>query len=85
MTIHTAEELADAADAELKAIAAAKTELRQAPECRPGCICHCNKTTCACWDYAGSSRRRGYSAIRLPWIKKGAPDPWQSDPEEAPC
>lgn len=28
MTIHTAEELADAADAELKAIAAAKTELR---------------------------------------------------------
>ena len=38
MTIHTAEELADAADAELKAIAAAKTELRQAPECRPGCI-----------------------------------------------
>lgn len=57
MTIHTAEELADAADAELKAIAAAKTELRQAPECRPGCICHCNKTTCACWDYARFVRR----------------------------
>ena len=43
--------------------------------------------------YAGSSRKRGYSAIRLPWVKKGAPekgargahDPWQSDPEEAPC
>ena len=43
--------------------------------------------------YAGSSRSRGYSAIRLPWIKKGAPrrgpggplTPWQSDPEEAPC
>ena len=35
MTIHTAGELADAADAELKAIAAARTELRQAPECRP--------------------------------------------------
>lgn len=35
--------------------------------------------------YAGSSRKRGYSAIRLPWIKKGAPAPWQSDPEEAPC
>ena len=51
MTIHTAEELADAAGAELKAIAAARTGLRQAPECRPGCICHCNKTTCACWDY----------------------------------
>lgn len=50
MTIHTAEELADAADAELKAIAAAKTELRQAPECRPGRICHCNRTMCACWD-----------------------------------
>lgn len=50
MTIRTAEELADAADAELKAIAAAKTELRQAPECRPGCICHRNRTMCACWD-----------------------------------
>lgn len=31
-------------------IAAAKTELRQAPECRPGCICHCNRTMCARWD-----------------------------------
>ena len=50
MTIHTAGELADAADAELKAIAAARTELRQAPECRPGCIC-------ACWDVARLARR----------------------------
>ena len=64
MTIHTAGELADAADAELKAIAAARTELRQAHECRPGCICHYNKTTCACWDVARLARRdlitRGY-------------------------
>ena len=57
MTIHTAEELADAADAELKAIAAARTELRQAPECRPGRIYHCNKTICACWDSIRLARR----------------------------
>ena len=50
MTIHTIEDMAEAADAEGRAIAEARAGLQSPPECRPGCICHCNRTMCACWD-----------------------------------
>ena len=50
MTIHTPLDLADAAESEEAAIAAARAELREPPACTEGCKCQCNKTTCACFD-----------------------------------
>ena len=50
MTIHTIEDMAEAADAEGRAIAEARAGLQSSPGCHPGCICHCNRTMCAFWD-----------------------------------
>ena len=50
MTIHTIEDMAEAADAEGRAIAEARAGLQSPPECRPGCACHCSRTMCARWD-----------------------------------